>query len=77
MIRALYRTAEGHVTPELSLADIPAALADRDGLLWVDIAPETPDKSDAEALLRDTFKFHRRINYFFGIRIRVIYCFKL
>lgn len=58
MIRALYRTSEGRLTPELPLADIPAALADRKGLLWVDVVPDAPDKSDAEALLRDTFKFH-------------------
>lgn len=56
MIRVLYRPADGDTRIGLSLEEIPAALQDAKGLLWVDMTDESLDAS--EALLLQTFGFH-------------------
>ena len=56
MTRILYRRSDGTLTASLGLDGIPAALADQQGLLWVDFLDE-PDES-CERILRDIFHFH-------------------
>ncbi len=59
MMRALLRHADGSLTEpkadELPAA-LTAALAEPDGLLWLDLDGEPPEAS--EPILRDTFGFH-------------------
>jgi hypothetical protein len=42
MIRALYRTQAGHTRTDLKLEAVAMALGDDSGLLWVDLADESP-----------------------------------
>lgn len=56
MTRILYRRNDGSVDTSLGIEEIPAALADQGGLLWVDFFDE-PDES-CEKILRDVFHFH-------------------
>ncbi|MEW5985461.1 MAG: magnesium/cobalt transporter CorA [Chloroflexota bacterium] len=56
MINTLYRHADGTYQAGLSADDIAAALADKEGLLWVDLVDEAHDT--AESLLRQVFGFH-------------------
>jgi len=56
MIRSLYRTSDGHCQANLDPAGYRDALADAEGLLWVDFEGE-PDAA-CEPILRDIFKFH-------------------
>lgn len=56
MIRSLYRTSDGRCQANLDPAGYRNALADAEGLLWVDFEGE-PDAA-CEPILRDIFKFH-------------------
>jgi magnesium transporter len=56
MIRAIYRDSAGHLHKDLPPEKWREALADKDGLLWVDLCEEPVTSS--EPLLRDIFKFH-------------------
>ena len=56
MIRTLYRTQAGHIRTGLRLEELSVALGDERGLLWVDLADESPDT--CAPILRDTFGFH-------------------
>jgi magnesium transporter len=56
MIRALYRTQAGHTRTDLRPEEFVAALEDDGGLLWVDLADESPNV--CAPILRDTFGFH-------------------
>jgi magnesium transporter len=56
MIRTLFCSGQDELPSELSVQDIPAALQDSGGMLWVDIQEEDP--AHVEMLLREIFKFH-------------------
>jgi magnesium transporter len=56
MIRLLYYTSEKQLHTDMPLDDIPAALKDAGGLLWLDFE-STPPESD-EPILRQVFGFH-------------------
>ncbi len=56
MITSCYRAPDGKLRYDLRRDGIAAALAEPDGLLWVDVASDTRD--EGEPLLRDVFKFH-------------------
>lgn len=56
MIQALYRSSDGKLDCSLPLEEIPQALEDAGGLVWVNIVEE--DVEASAALLRDVFKFH-------------------
>jgi magnesium transporter len=55
MIHALHRHADGSLT-EPTAAELPAALTEPGGLLWLDLEGEPPET--CEPILRDTFGFH-------------------
>jgi magnesium transporter len=55
MIHALHRHADGRLT-EPTITELPAALAEPGGLLWLDLEGEPPET--CEPILRDTFGFH-------------------
>jgi magnesium transporter len=56
MIRALYRTQAGHTRTDLRPEEFTTALRDDSGLLWVDLADESPQV--CAPILRETFGFH-------------------
>ncbi|MCC7359108.1 MAG: magnesium/cobalt transporter CorA [Anaerolineales bacterium] len=56
MIRTLYRNAKGSFTTDVPTTHWRVALADAEGLFWVDLSGEPPEK--VEPLLREIFKFH-------------------
>jgi magnesium transporter len=56
MIRAMARTPDGKLRTDLTPADLPAALKQADGVLWVDFE-NTPVAED-EPILLNTFGFH-------------------
>jgi magnesium transporter len=56
MIRTLYRPRGGRPRFDLSPGEVPAALADPEGLLWMDFQAEPPEV--CEPILRQTFGFH-------------------
>ncbi len=56
MIRILYRTADGRLRTDLTREELPSALADKTGLLWVDFEGEPPEV--CQPLLTDVFGFH-------------------
>jgi len=56
MMRSLMRDPQGRIKANLALEAFKAAVADPASLLWVDLAGE-PDQT-SQALLRDTFGFH-------------------
>jgi magnesium transporter len=56
MIRTMYRSGKGGFTTDVPPSHWRVALRDGDGLLWVDIENELPDKIDP--LLREAFNFH-------------------
>jgi magnesium transporter len=56
MIRTLYRPRGGEPRFDLTPHDVPAALADPEGLLWMDFQSEPPQT--CEPILRQTFGFH-------------------
>lgn len=56
MITSCYRPADGILRFDLERDGIAAALAEPDGLLWVDI--DADGRDEIEPLLRDVFKFH-------------------
>ncbi|QEH33059.1 Magnesium transport protein CorA [Aquisphaera giovannonii] len=59
--RLVYRDGAGELHLDWTGERIPEALADRDGILWVDLESTLPqDQEDfrAEAILRDVFGFH-------------------
>lgn len=56
MISCFHRSSDGRVTADLAATEWPAALAEKDGMLWVDFE-EAPEDM-ARHLLIDVFKFH-------------------
>jgi len=56
MIRILHRTADGRLRTDLTREELPSALADKTGLLWVDFEGEPPEV--CQPLLTDVFGFH-------------------
>jgi magnesium transporter len=58
MITSCFRAADGSFRSELSHEEVRAALADRAGLLWVDIEAQD-GRGEGEPLLRDVFGFHQ------------------
>ncbi len=56
MITSCYSPKNGPPRLDLAAGEIPAAIADAQGLLWVDIEADRRDES--EHLLRDVFRFH-------------------
>jgi magnesium transporter len=56
MRRILYRRGDGSIDASLGADDIPAALADPAGLLWVDFIDETDES--CRRVLADVFGFH-------------------
>jgi magnesium transporter len=56
MMRVLYRRGDGTIETSLAAGDIPGALADPRGLLWVDICGES--HADCRRLFHDVFGFH-------------------
>jgi magnesium transporter len=56
LLQSLYRTSGGELKHDILVAEYSAALADEEGLLWVDMAG-TPHE-EAQAILADQFHFH-------------------
>lgn len=56
MIRSLYRSADGTLETGISPNAFAVALADPNGLLWVDFEGEPPEV--CEPILRESFGFH-------------------
>jgi magnesium transporter len=56
MIRSLYRRADGTLETGVAPRDFAAALADPNGMLWVDFEGEAPEV--CEPILREGFGFH-------------------
>jgi magnesium transporter len=56
MIRSLYRAHDGNFQTNLAPDDLDEALADKDGLLWLDLVEEPPQS--CERLMREKFHFH-------------------
>jgi magnesium transporter len=56
MRRILYRRGDGRIDATLGMDDIPAALSDPAGLLWVDFLDETDES--CRRILADMFHFH-------------------
>jgi magnesium transporter len=56
MIRAIYRSPDGKLNPDFPQSKFAAALAEPNGLLWVDFEA-TPAEED-EPILTRTFHFH-------------------
>ncbi|MBP1702552.1 MAG: corA, partial [Chloroflexi bacterium] len=56
MIRLVYFTPAKGLTTELTLEELPKALQDADGIVWVDFE-NTPPEED-EPILRELFGFH-------------------
>jgi magnesium transporter len=55
MIRLLHRDRDGNVRKDIPLSELPRRLK-RGGLLWLDLAGESPDV--CEPILREAFGFH-------------------
>jgi magnesium transporter len=59
VIRTVYRDGAGTLHTDWPLAQVPQALTEQQGLLWVDISgPEEHSDSHLEAWLCDVFHFH-------------------
>lgn len=56
MIRTLYRDPAGRCRCELPVEELPRALREPEGLLWVDFQGEPPEV--CEPILHETFGFH-------------------
>jgi magnesium transporter len=56
MIRSIYRTPTGDLRDNPPLAELPALLAERGGMLWVDFQGNPPEQD--EPILRQVFGFH-------------------
>jgi len=56
VIRTLYNAGNGALRGDLPPEDVPGALQNPQGLLWLDLAGEPPEQ--CVPLLRDTFHFH-------------------
>lgn len=56
MIRSIYRTRDGQCRLDLEPDGFAAAIEDEDGLLWVDLQAEPPER--CEPILHETFHFH-------------------
>lgn len=56
MIRSLYYTAQGDLLTDLGIDQFKKALADAEGLLWVDFENTRPE--DDEPILSQVFGFH-------------------
>jgi magnesium transporter len=58
-IRIVYRDGSGVIHPDWPTSQIPEAIDDRDGILWVDIEElASSANAEVEALLREVFHFH-------------------
>ncbi|MCI0398351.1 MAG: magnesium/cobalt transporter CorA [Chloroflexi bacterium] len=56
MIRSMYRPQDGSLRFDLPTTEFAMALIAPNGLLWIDIVEEPPEKS--ELILREVFDFH-------------------
>jgi magnesium transporter len=56
MIRSLYRSHEGNLVEDIQISQLPEAIQDKEGLLWMDFIDEP--KESCTPILRDTFGFH-------------------
>jgi magnesium transporter len=56
MIRSLYRHHDGNLFTDIQIAQLPEAIQNEEGLLWVDFVHEP--KETCMPILRDTFGFH-------------------
>jgi magnesium transporter len=56
MVRTLYYNKKGNLRTDLTIEELPAALQDLEGLLWVDF--EANPAEEDEPVLRETFGFH-------------------
>jgi magnesium transporter len=56
MIRTLYRHSDGSLFTDIQAAQLPEAIQDKDGLIWVDFVDEL--KESCMPILRDIFSFH-------------------
>jgi magnesium transporter len=55
----VYRQGADHIEEGFEAGHLPALLADKDNVVWVDLRGETArEKEEAATLLRDVFKFH-------------------
>jgi magnesium transporter len=58
MIRSLFRSRDGSLAHDLPPAQLGDALADKGGLLWLDIVTPGEDLAQVQKLLGDLFGFH-------------------
>jgi magnesium transporter len=58
MIRSRYRSHDGNLARDLTPAQLKEALADKGGVLWLDIATPGEDIGHLQTLLQDLFGFH-------------------
>jgi magnesium transporter len=56
MIRIIYRDAEGHVTYDLPIEQLPAIMRAEQGVVWVDM--QAPSMDDYKLVLERTYHFH-------------------
>lgn len=56
MIRTLYRPKSGRTRFDIQPQEVPAALSDAQGLVWMDFQGESPEA--CEPILRQVFGFH-------------------
>ncbi len=58
-IRIIYRDAQGVIHHDWPFDQLPTALADASGTLWIDVEDlDSAHNGEVEAMLRDTFHFH-------------------
>src|SRR5262245_53753431 len=58
MIRSLFRSHDGKLSADLSVEQLRNALADKAGLLWLDVVPDGEDRARSTSLFCDLFGFH-------------------
>jgi magnesium transporter len=58
MIRCLFRSSEDDTFGDLPPDKLADALAHKDGMVWLDVAPEAGDHAEISRLLRERFAFH-------------------
>jgi magnesium transporter len=56
MIRIIHRDAEGHVTCDLPIEQLPAIMRAEQGVVWVDM--QSPSMDDYKLVLERTYHFH-------------------
>lgn len=58
MIRCLFRSSRGDTFGDLPLDQLADALANKDGTVWLDVAPEAGGSEKIVDLLHESFSFH-------------------